>query len=276
VAIGALIGIAACGQVPALAQMQNEAAYPGKPLDGSADAVRLFYLTHGETAQETQQLVNLIREMSDIQRISYYGDRRTIALRGTPDQIALAEWLFGRLDKPVDPQTVKPAGYEFPAPNGAMESVRVLYFTQDERSENPQQMINLIRTATEIRRAHDYSPRGAIVLRGTAAQIALAEWLFGELNKPVNPQTNRTAAYQQTAPTGRSEAVRLFFFSRNETDQDLQEIMQMIRTMADIQAVNPYPPKRAIVVRGTPAQIALAEWVVSQLSAKASQGTPQK
>lgn len=277
-AIAALITFSAYGQGPAATQKQNQdqAAYPGKPLDGGADAVRLFYLTHGETPQDAQELVTLIRGTTGLQRAFLYSAGRTISLRGTSDQIALAEWLFGGLDKPVDPQTVKPAASEFPAPNGAVDAVRVLYLTQDQTPESYQEIMNLIRATADIQRIFSYIPRGAVVLRGTPAQIALAEWLFGELNKPISSQTNRTEAYNQPSESGRGEAARLFFFSHNERPQDLQEILQMIRSTADIQSIAPYPPRRAIALRGNATQIALAEWLVGHLGAMTSQQTPPK
>ena len=233
--------------------------------------MRLFYFTHGETPQDTQEFVNMIRTTAAIQRIFPYAAQRTIALRGTPDEIALAEWLFSRLDKPADPQTARTATYEFPQPSGGVEAVRVFYFTHDETPEDLQRMISLIRTTADIQRIYPYVTRRAIALRGSAAQIALAEWLFGELDKDVTPQTKRTEAYERLAAGGRSDAVRLFFFARNETPHDLQEIIQLIRTTADIQRMAPYGPRRAIALRGTPAQIALAEWLFGKLSTPPSE-----
>jgi hypothetical protein len=64
---------------------------------------------------------------------------------------------------------------------------------------------------------------------------------------------------------------RLFFFAHNETPQDLGEIMQMIRTTADIQAIASYPQRRAIALRGTATQVALAEWLVGHLGMAANQ-----
>jgi hypothetical protein len=271
VAIAALVAAVASGQGPAVTQAQNKAAYEGKALDGGADAVRVFYLTHGETPQDSQEIVNLIRATADIQRMFPYAARRAIALRGTPDQMALAEWLFSRLDKPVDPQTARAAAYEFPEPGGGVDAVRVFYFTHEETAENLQEMINLIRTTADIQRVFSYGPRRAIALRGTPAQIALAEWLFGELDQAVSPQTNRTDAYEHPAPGGRGDAVRLFFFSHGETQQDLQEIIKLIRTTADIQRIFSYGPRRAIALRGTPAQVALAEWLFGELGTPASE-----
>jgi len=91
-----------------------------------------FYLTHDETPTDTQEIVNLLRATADIQRVFPYHARGAIALRGNPAQIALAEWLFSQLDKPVDPQTAKAAAYEFPEPGGGVDAVRVFYLTRGE------------------------------------------------------------------------------------------------------------------------------------------------
>jgi hypothetical protein len=102
-AVTALFAAVASGQGPADTPAQKMAAYELQAPDRGADAVRVFYLTHDETPQDMQEIVNLIRTEADIQRMFPYAARRAIALRGTPDQIALAEWLFNELDKPANP-----------------------------------------------------------------------------------------------------------------------------------------------------------------------------
>jgi len=275
-AIAALAAAMASGQGPALTQGQNKAAYEGKAPDGGADLVRVFYLTHDETQEDTQEFVTLIRTTADIQRMFPYNAGRAIALRGTPAQIALAEWLFGKLDKPVDPQTAKAAGYEFPAPSGSVDAVRVLYLTHDETQRNIQEIVNLIRTTVDIQRIYPYAARRAIALRGTPDQAALAEWLFGELDKAASPQANTTVAYEHPAPTGGGDAVRLFFFAPDKTQRDLQEMINLIRTTVDIQRIYPYAARRAVALRGNPAQIALAEWLFHRLGVPASEQTRPK
>jgi len=238
--------------------------------------VRLFYLTHSETPQEVQEFVNVIRTMTDIQRVFAYAPRRAISLRGTSDQVAVAEWLFSRLDNPVDAQTAKPAAYEFPGPTGAVDAVRVFYFVHNETPQDLQRMINLIRTTTDIQRIFPYAARGAIALRGTSDQMALAEWLVGRLDKAVITQTNRVEAYAPPTTSGRRDAVRLFFFADNETPEDLQQMINLIRTTTDIQRIFPYAARRAIALRGTTDQMALAEWLVGQLETTANQQTRPK
>jgi hypothetical protein len=267
-AIAALVAAVASGQGLAVTQAQNKAAYEGKAPDGGADAVRVLYFTHDETSQDLQEIVSLIRATVDIQRVYPYAARRAIALCGTHAQIALAEWLFSQLDKPVDPQAAKATAYEFPEPGG-VDAVRVFYFTHDETPQDLQTIINLIRTMADIQRIFPYNARRAIALRGTPAQIALAEWLFGELATTASPQTNKADVREHPAPGG-GDAVRLFFFTHDYTPDDLQEMINLIRATADVHRMYSYAARRAIALRGAPDQIALAEWLFHQLGAPPS------
>jgi len=270
-AIAALAAAMASGQGPTSTQTQNKAAYEGKAPDGGADAVRVFYLTHDETPTDTQEIVNLIRATADIQRIIPYPARKAIALRGNPAQIALAEWLFSQVDMPVDPQTARTTAYEYPEPGGGVDAVRVFHLTHGETRQNTQEIINLIRTTADLQRIFPYTARGAIALRGTPAQVALAEWLIGELDKAATPQANTMDAYEHPAPSGGGDAVRLFFFPQDYTLEDLQDMTTLIRTTADLQRIFPYTARGAIALRGNASQVALAEWLFHQLGAPASE-----
>jgi hypothetical protein len=146
----------------------------------------VLYLTHDETEKDTQEIVNLIRTTTDIRRIFPYAARRAIALRGTPDQIGLAEWLFSQMNKSADLLAAKAAAYEFPEPGGGIDAVRVFYLTHGETQQDTQEIVNLIRTTTDIQRIYPYAARRAIALRGNATQIALAEWLFHQLGAPAS------------------------------------------------------------------------------------------
>ena len=72
------------------------------PTEQSLD--RVFYFTQAASPQSMQEIVNIIRAMTDIQQASRDNAQRTLALRGTADQIALAEWLFNKLDQPASGQ----------------------------------------------------------------------------------------------------------------------------------------------------------------------------
>ncbi len=71
-----------------------------KRRDYEEQVLRVFYLSNITTAQELQELVSNIRTMTEIKRIFPYNSQSAIVVRGTADQVALAEKLVADLDKP--------------------------------------------------------------------------------------------------------------------------------------------------------------------------------
>jgi malonyl CoA-acyl carrier protein transacylase len=124
------------------------------------------------------------------------------------------------------------------------------------------QEINLvIRTITRARRLFTYNAPRAVIVRGTAEQIALADWLFNELSQPANPQN--TGPHEYRLATASDEVVGVFLTDA-QTPQRLQEISMQIRSVAKDPNTMPYNAPRAIVVRGTTAQIARAGLVIKE------------
>lgn len=62
--------------------------------------VRVFYLKNATTVQELQEISTTVRSVAEIRRAFTYSAQNALLLRGTPDQIALAEKLIQDLDKP--------------------------------------------------------------------------------------------------------------------------------------------------------------------------------
>ena len=61
--------------------------------------IRTFYLTNLSQPNELQDLVNILRTLLDTQRLQQFPSQQAIVVRGTPDQIAMAEKLIEDLDK---------------------------------------------------------------------------------------------------------------------------------------------------------------------------------
>jgi hypothetical protein len=60
----------------------------------------VLYLAHAKTTQDFQKSATAIREATQIKRVFTYNAPRAMAVRGTADQIALAERLAIDLDHP--------------------------------------------------------------------------------------------------------------------------------------------------------------------------------
>ncbi len=72
---------------------------PAKRKELEQSVIRTFYLSNLSQPNELQDLVNILRTLLDTQRLQQFPSQQAIVIRGTPDQIALAEKLIDDLDK---------------------------------------------------------------------------------------------------------------------------------------------------------------------------------
>jgi hypothetical protein len=68
------------------------------PVVGDGNVVRIFYLTHTATVEDFQTIATQIRKETSIRRVYTYNAPRALALRGTANQMAIAEHMIKNLD----------------------------------------------------------------------------------------------------------------------------------------------------------------------------------
>src|SRR5207249_8122781 len=100
----------------------------------------------------------------------------------------------------------------------------------------------------------------AMVLRGTADQMAVADWLFNDLDK----QSRSPGMHEYRLPGSGDDVVRVFYLTHAGTPQQLQEIATQVRSMAEIRRLFIYNAPRAMALRGTASQIALADRLIQE------------
>jgi len=72
---------------------------PAKRKEVETNVIKTFYLSNVATPTELQDLVNAMRQILEIPRIQQLPSQNAIVVRGTPDQVALAEKLISDIDK---------------------------------------------------------------------------------------------------------------------------------------------------------------------------------
>ena len=72
---------------------------PAKRKELEQSVLKTFYLSNLSQPTELQDVVNAIRAVLDVQRVQQLLSQNALVVRGTPDQIALAQKLVGDLDK---------------------------------------------------------------------------------------------------------------------------------------------------------------------------------
>lgn len=72
---------------------------PAKRKELEQSVVKTFYLGNVSTPNDLQDAVNTIRQILDVQKVQQITSQNAIIVRGTPDQVAMAEKLLGDIDK---------------------------------------------------------------------------------------------------------------------------------------------------------------------------------
>lgn len=103
---------------------------PTKRKDLDQSVVKTFYLTNAASQTEFQDIANTLRTILDITRVQPIAAENALIVRGTPDQVALAEKLVSDLDKSraevvvdvavmqVSREKIRNLGFNSPLANG--------------------------------------------------------------------------------------------------------------------------------------------------------------
>jgi hypothetical protein len=168
--------------VPEPSGGRPEYVFPG----AADDVVRVFYPSHVADYRQLQELVNALRSIGDIQRISAFTPQKSLIIRGQTWQAELAEWLISQLDNPANGQPS--AAYNLPGLPPQVDrtgsgAVRIFYLPAGTTPESLQQTVDLIRTQAEVMRVVGYPAQRAVVLRGTESQAAAAAQFVGAVRQ---------------------------------------------------------------------------------------------
>jgi hypothetical protein len=113
-----------------------------------------------------------------------------------------------------------------------------------------------------------------MAVRGTADQIAATEFLVRELDQPADAKRADSREYAMVDPAKHGEtAVRVFYLPYASTVQQFQEVATLVRVIGEVRRIFTYNTPRALIVRGTPDQMALTAWMVSELGKPVTAGS---
>jgi hypothetical protein len=223
------------------------------------DVVRVFFLRNAATVQDFQEVATTVRTIAEIRRVFTFNAPRALAVRGTADQLAAADWMIRELDQPATAKrTDSPVHHMIDTNRQPGPDVRVFYLPYASTVQQFQEVATLVRTIAEIRRVFTYNTAKAMIVRGNANEMALADWMVHELAKPVSADASQTYTYPDFNHDGEN-LVRVFYVKDTPTVAAFQELATEIRTTAKIRRVFTYNETRALALRGTAAQLALAE-----------------
>lgn len=145
---------------------------------------------------------------------------------------------------------------------------RLFLFHNTQGVQGYQEIATVMRTVAGIRELSVNTTKGTLALHGTADQVALAAWLFNELDQPADErlsptQTQDSRPHEFRVP-GSDEQVQVFHLRHAATARGLEEIVTAIRKSAGIQRIYPCNGARSVALRGTAGQLAVAERLINE------------
>jgi hypothetical protein len=234
------------------------------------EQTRVFTFANTDTPRGRQEVINALRMTGEISKIGADAERRTLTISGSADQLGLANWLIGEIDRrpgaPPGELTVRETSFGDPR----NPVVKVFYLAHVAAPQPVQELLNAVRSISEVQRVSAISAFPAIIVRGDAAGTSLAEWLVREIDgaasgAPVNGFRKTTFDDSQVSPRFRTPEVRIYYPSRISAPHDLQEAVDAVRSIGEVMRVALLVPRASIVFRCTAEQAALSEWILAQL-----------
>jgi hypothetical protein len=145
----------------------------GPDYRGMGHGARINFLANMTSPLQAQELLTVVRTVSDIQKVFSYSARHALVLRAGDTDLKRAEWIIQQLDAPA----TQPAGNRtFTVPSG--DDVTRVFPLHDATRQWIQSAVTSLRSEYKIMKLFPTMAPANIVVRGTSEQIAAAAtWL---------------------------------------------------------------------------------------------------
>jgi type II secretory pathway component GspD/PulD (secretin) len=210
-------------------------------------------------AGSAEELPVVLRMVAGVTVDALAPGAQKLTVRGTPEQLAVAEWLVGAAEKG--------SADEFRGTGGS-DVVRVFPVAHATERRQFAELGTVIRSVFEIRQLAMFTAMKSMVVRGTAEQVAGSEWLLRRLDGPASTVGNKRDDHEelQLLTSADPDKVVAIFHLANITSQEgLQKATTSIRSTTQARRCFLYAPTRTIVIRGTREQLATATSLVAEL-----------
>lgn len=227
----------------------------------SDDGIRMFHLTRAAAAspQAVQEMITVIRTVGDIQKIFNYTDHSDLVVRGSANELGLTEFLIHAVDQTFDQQriamTMSPE-YHYVWGRGT-DTVRVYYLAHSPQPQQIQEILTNLRTVLYVQRVFNFTPLGALVVRGTPETIAASEWMIRSLDLPA--EAKAATSEFTLSPSASGGSMIHVLYPANLKGPALIQTVTALRADLSIQHAFLKTTPATLVVRGSADQITKAD-----------------
>jgi hypothetical protein len=162
-------------------------------------------LTNAPTEKALKEVAALLRAVTGSPYLSSNIAQSTIAITGTPEQLALAEWLAKAIDKPAgwrpsDSEYGNPAAREYKLPSGPEEVARVFYLRDTATPQAVQEILTIVRTVLDVQKLFFRSEPKMLAYRTDPSMADLIEWLLPKLDSQSGDPSHTSDSFKLPTP----------------------------------------------------------------------------
>jgi len=223
----------------------------------AAQTERVFHLTQNQTSQQMQEILVAVRAVTDIQQVSMDSNEKTLSFTAAAGLLGMAAWIVKELDQPSQP--AGPQIYRPPATSD--DVVRIFFLTHAATQPQLQEVATNVRSIVDIRRLFINTTLKAMTVRGTDSQVSMAAWLVTQLDQPAGTPSPPPNHYKLPG----DDVARVFNLTNPQVPQETQNMVTLIRSVADVQRIFIYNARKTVAMRGRAEQIALSQWLIKLL-----------
>jgi hypothetical protein len=139
-------------------------------------------------------------------------------------------------------------------------------FTNPQTQQSLQEAATILRTVADLPQVSLDAAQSSLTFQGPQTQTDMGQWILLQLSQT----GNESATLEYKSPAG-DDVVRVNFLANVTGPQPTQELLTVLRTVADIQKIFNFTSRNAVVVRAKSTDIAFAEWIIDQLNLPSSQ-----
>ena len=230
------------------------------------NADRVFHLTNATAVMSLQDIATTLRSVAQIQQVSVDSAAAMLTVKGTPDQIALADWLIPKLDVPAASNA---APLEYRVSGNSEDVMAVCGLVHTISIRGAEEIVTTVRTVVNIQKIFLVAAPAILTLRGNADQIALAESLVSELDQTPQPRQNATVHELKLS----DDTVVVYGLAHTIEPQSIQEVLVILRTVLDIQRLFEVTEPKLLAIRCNPSQVQMVEWLLPLLDRTTADGS---
>lgn len=134
------------------------------------------------------------------------------------------------------------------------------HFTSSQTVQSLQEAATIIRTVASAPQTSVDTSTATFTFSGSAEAVDFAAWVLPQIDKAAGD----IALHEYRLPSG--DVGRVNFVPNVETAQGMQELLTILRTVADVQKIFTFTSNHAIVLRGPAWEVAFAEWIIDQVN----------